>query len=732
MIPSKLKLYNFTAYGAATPDLNFGPLNLVVLSGPNGAGKSSILDAITWAVWGWSRAGDVSDQLVRLGQKEMWVELSFNLEGVEYQIIRARKTGNPGTTTLQFFANGGKTNLTEGTIKATQEKIISTLHLTYDTFVNSSYLRQGRADEFTIKSPTERKEILADILGLSTYDLLEERAKTKARESEEAISLLDIQINELGLELSSATEHKEVKSRTEEHLSEIKTRLTSAEKALAEASARREAQIKSYESSRVKAERTIKLQTEIANLELELNDLRDELRQCQELLAGKKGIEDNYAALLGLRKDLRALETKKSELAKVKDEAFRLERAINSEVTINERDLQEVKTQGESLKKELDSDEDQLADAKAKKDICPLCKSNLTAHKHKAVVLEIEKRIETRKTEINKLRQKYAELSKFKPKDEAGLNVKKKIIASLEIEVKPSLDLQRRADQLEIYGTKKRDLDVASAKAETITASGKKLKAQVERLKKELSDEASVDLSALQMELAKLDREREEKDLALKTLRQEEGTIRERLAEARQLVTRAAQVDSLIKGKQSERNEAGSKRQDYETLAEAFGKKGIQAMLIESAIPEIESESNLLLEKLTDGRMKVQLLTQRETKTAGIAETLDIIISDELGARRYEMYSGGEAFRINLAIRLALSRLLTRRAGAKLQFLIIDEGFGTQDEQGKYKIVEAINAISEDFAKILVVTHDPELKEAFPQRIEVTRGSNGSTFEVFA
>ena len=50
----------------------------------------------------------------------------------------------------------------------------------------------------------------------------------------------------------------------------------------------------------------------------------------------------------------------------------------------------------------------------------------------------------------------------------------------------------------------------------------------------------------------------------------------------------------------------------------------------------------------------------------GIHETLEIYISDEVGTRNYELYSGGEAFRVNFALRLALSRLLARRAGSKL------------------------------------------------------------------
>jgi exonuclease SbcC len=169
----------------------------------------------------------------------------------------------------------------------------------------------------------------------------------------------------------------------------------------------------------------------------------------------------------------------------------------------------------------------------------------------------------------------------------------------------------------------------------------------------------------------------------------------------------------------------------FEELQAAFGKKGVQAMIIEAAIPEIETEANRLLSRMTDGRMAVRMETQRETKTSQeLRETLDIILSDELGSRDYSLYSGGEAFRANFAIRIALSKLLARRAGAALQTLIVDEGFGTQDTQGRERLVQAITSIQDDFERILVITHIDELKDLFPARIDVEKTEMGSQISV--
>ena len=335
------------------------------------------------------------------------------------------------------------------------------------------------------------------------------------------------------------------------------------------------------------------------------------------------------------------------------------------------------------------------------------------------------------KKEADSLRSDYARLQKDLPGENLPLSKVMREIKNLEEELASANELQNEVDELSFFEDRKRNLDVAAAKFEEGKKAGLKLKDRLEKLQKDLIAEKEVELSGIELILNNLENERLDKDRQVKSLQQEESSIRERLAETKQLVTRATQMSETLERKKKEKSTSTTALQDYEDLALAFG-KGIQAMLIESAIPEIEEETNLLLDRLTDGRMKVELLTQRETKTSGIAETLDIIISDELGARPYEMYSGGEAFRINLALRLALSRLLTHRAGAKLQFLIIDEGFGTQDTQGKDKVVEAINKISADFAKILVVTHDAELKgRLFLNASRSYRGGNGSTFEVF-
>ena len=160
----------------------------------------------------------------------------------------------------------------------------------------------------------------------------------------------------------------------------------------------------------------------------------------------------------------------------------------------------------------------------------------------------------------------------------------------------------------------------------------------------------------------------------------------------------------------------------YDKLARAFGRDGIPARIIGNAIPELRAEANRLLGMLTDGQLALSIDPVRETKSKNMKETLEVTVYDAAGGKRtYEMYSGGERLRIDFALRVALSKLLATRAGARLETLVVDEGFGSQDAEGRTRLLEAVMRVRSEFATVLVITHIEELKEHFPVRIEVRK-----------
>lgn len=242
-------------------------------------------------------------------------------------------------------------------------------------------------------------------------------------------------------------------------------------------------------------------------------------------------------------------------------------------------------------------------------------------------------------------------------------------------------------------------------------------------------DSAAETLSSAQAQAPNVN----EVERALFDLREQENRARDEAGAARQKVSVLDELRLRKFGFGSEREALAIQIARHKTLERSFGKDGVPALLIEQALPQIESKANELLDRLSDGQMSIRFVTQAEykdKKRGDLKETLDIQIGDAAGVRDYEMYSGGEAFRVNFAIRLALSEVLAQRKGARLQTLVIDEGFGSQDTQGRQRLIEAINLVKRDFAKILVITHLDELKDVFPTRIEVEKTDTGSTVRV--
>src|SRR5690606_24532428 len=135
------------------------------LSGENGAGKSALLDGMTWSLWGKARVNS-DRELIALNATEMEVTFGFKLDQQEFRVTRRRTRGGAGPLYLDLQVRDGERwrTLSGSTSRETQQAITNLLRMDYDTFINSAFILQGRADEFTTKSPAQRKQVLAEIL----------------------------------------------------------------------------------------------------------------------------------------------------------------------------------------------------------------------------------------------------------------------------------------------------------------------------------------------------------------------------------------------------------------------------------------------------------------------------------------------------------------------------------------------------------------------------------------
>lgn len=853
MIPIRLHLSGFLSYRDPV-DLDFTGFDLACISGQNGAGKSSLLDAITFALFGEARKRD--DAIINIACDVAEVALEFEYEGTVYRIQRTKPRNK--STLLEFTVraeDGTWQPLTEATMRATEERIQSTLRLDYETFINASFFLQGKADQFAQQRPGDRKRILSSILGLEVWESYRAEAACRRMNADKNLSVIDARLAEIDAELGEEDARKEKLAAVEKEyatqkaLADKSKEILDQQRLLQEKFAGEEKQVEKQaaETARLQKEldeqnacllerqqeraglqdqinrekqiKSAKEEWEKAKVELEKWDAlaanfqkfdKQRAAPLQVIAAEQARLETEVKNLKQMQNTVQliegALPLEKQEIEKQEIEVGSLVEKINSIQTL-QSDLLALSTARGSAKAENDHLNARAKELKERiknleevtKPNCPVCGKPLSEEERVKMIADLNAELEAMRGQyadnnktMTDCNERYTELDnkikglqglerEFKEK-QRGLDAKRHEVGSREQALENwqttgKLELDRLEkiltagafapesrtqlaeidSELKILGydaaehEKVRQAELRGRSSQEEWLGLEKARAALAPLQREIeSMQATIEngdkhLTTLQQELA----EAQEK-LAVQKSQLPDLTVKEReyfdLQESvNRLVQAQAQarneVSVLAKLKESKQKQKAEKESLNEQVARlkalerAFGKDGIPALLIEQALPEIESNANEILDRLSDGSMSVKFETQREfkdKKREDRKETLDIRIRDGVGERDYELFSGGEAFRVNFAIRLALSRVLSRRAGARLRTLVIDEGFGSQDAEGRQRLIEAINMVSGDFAKILVITHMEELKDAFPARIEVTKTPRGSQLEVMA
>jgi exonuclease SbcC len=848
MIPIALNLRNFMSYTDVHEALRFDGIHVAVLTGDNGHGKSALLDAITWALWGRARGRSV-DELIHSGASEMEVEFEFALDEHQYRVIRKRqRRGRTGVSDLQFavLAGEGYRALTERSLSETERLIERTLRMSYDTFTNSSFIQQGRADTFTTNSPAERKRVLAEILELGYYDELESRAKERFKTCE--AQLLDERrlSQEWEVEIARKSTYQAELDRLRLQLTELESHLVQADDQLSvlrERVTQLEGLQKQLEETRYRLER---FKTERERLGKALRERKLLREEAQKVIARAETIERAAAELDTVRADLEQMTHKQQTflpLERARAAAVRTLAAeqarLEGEVAERQKRLMEVRQVGSQLatlqaqlrharaeaatlgqveaqhtellgvvgRAREDSAEKRTINAQLKKEMlelrerldqletlstCPTCRQPMDARHKAALSKELTGQGTRLRDEFRSNEATWRALELAITRDEAllakaaaALKERESIhrrtaqaesaLAQAEEALRQSGVLERElAERQRLLNEERFAVDArrelgrldrritelgydeqrhAQLRSRATELAGADRQYQLLEQARLSAEHLDAQILELQANLQRIDAECTADEQRCALLLDETGALageRARLAELAELAAQARRARdetrdqclfaqtkldncAFLERKQRdslERQDALRREQSiYGDLAYAFGRRGVQAMIIETAIPEIEDEANRILARMTDGRMHVKFETQRDVRSGlGTIETLDIRISDELGTRSYEMFSGGEGFRVNFAIRIALSRLLAHRAGTRLQLLVVDEGFGSQDQEGRDRVVEAIQAIESEFEKILVITHLEDLRERFPVRIEVSKTPQGSVY----
>ncbi|RPJ17583.1 MAG: SMC family ATPase, partial [Chloroflexi bacterium] len=231
MIPLHLRISGFLSYHEAA-ELDFTTFELACISGHNGAGKSSLLDAITWSLFGEAR-GKSSDVInLRQDVKAAEVALTFQHEENTYRVQRTLPRNKNTILEFQVRTQTGWKPLTEKTTRETQARIEQTLRLDFETFVNASFFLQGKADQFTQQNAGKRKEVLSNILGLEMWEDYKNRTAEKRKSLEREADEIDGRIREIDTELAEEDLRKARLAELESSLQQLTIARTAQESIL--------------------------------------------------------------------------------------------------------------------------------------------------------------------------------------------------------------------------------------------------------------------------------------------------------------------------------------------------------------------------------------------------------------------------------------------------------------------------------------------------------------------
>lgn len=857
MIPQKLTVKNFMCYKDDVPPLRLENIRLACLSGDNGHGKTALLDAITWALWGQARAR-TQEELIHQGRQDMEVELEFTARDQLYRVSRKHSRSGrsrQGATILelQIFSENGYRPITGNTIRETEERIRGLVQLDYDTFINTAFLLQGQADMFTRSSPAKRKEALAEVLDLSYYQTLEERAKEKSKRVEDRIrdteGTMSLRQEELVLKPDYVESQAEITTSLNALDSQLQHQRTTVNEARGVVDSLRvvhteldtltrhiesngseivvlEAQLLDHQGKAAEYEDAIGNASEIRGAFSRLKDAKIELERQDEAALQASTLDKRRAALKQsiavqaeristqadqwnkrINQNLKPLAARIPELeealgntvrnqAPLKDMSRQLGQTqktvqrITARITYLDEALTRLKAEMEETRRNFDILHFEQAE-------CPVCKQPLGPKgrdhlrseyeeqgrraKESYQLQEAERRAETlrheevanqlaiqeteletksqafqadriaKERDLMESRQAHSELDQaskelssleiilrnqdFAPGERAALSALEVETSTLNYDpqthrlaqqevkrLEPQIELHRKlVEALEALPRERKALEITLQSLTRRKEGALQDQSRQKKLQTELTSLPTLesDLVTAKSILAELESHKRDSEIRL-------GVIAEQLQ-------RLAKLESDLEVMRRSLGTLVHSKAVYDELSVAFGRNGIQALVIETAIPQLQDDANELLGRLTEHKLSIKLQIQegrRERRMGLPSEELEIKISDEVGTRSYETFSGGEAFRINFALRIALSKLLARRSGAPLPILFIDEGFGSQDYTGQERLKEAIQSIQSDFQKIIVITHVDQVKESFPTRIEVTKTAAGSTFVI--
>jgi len=674
----------------------------------NGAGKSTIFNAIEYVLFNEIHFSSL-EKIIRDGCDLAKVELEFysSLNKEVYKIIRSnsRKTGTDVRLFRQLDNNWE--DLTQRRISDTEKEIVKIIGFNYKAFCASVLFNQSGSENNVQKdfgnlpalTPEKRKSVLREVLQLNVYSNYEKIAKNKYGKISSELEKQKIIISTLGDPTKDIVEleksHKNISKILEENnnsLNKIKTELS-------------ENQLKFS----ILSEKTSNRLNKISHLESQISENKKQIIKYEEYLNDlNQKVNELPTAADQVKSQINQINDNIKNINIDKDQIIDIQSKLKSLTEVDYGQITQI----------------QILNAKIKEFKKPITDDKVCTHCHQVVSQEHkEKWLISSKQQIIDLENEKSELMK---KNKSNLNEKNKLQLELDSSRKlesNKVNLQEKLKYLQSDLTNKRELYSNYSKlikehSNLLELKNKELQNLLQELNKEKAqddEEVLLNVNKFKLLLIKLDKEKVSLEDKIKTNISEQAVIQHKISQSKKNIIKIQELNDSISSLEKSLIL-------HSKVVQAFGSNGIPSLITHSILDELQEECNKWLLKLRPG-LQLQFVVINDKNNKEKEDTLDILYFIDGSQREYKQLSGAQKIIVSLSIKLSILFIMNKRLGIDIKLMLLDEVDQALDDGGTEIFSEIIKIIQNDL-KILVITHNDELKHKFSHAILVEQDEN--------